>query len=525
MAEQTNLIKEPKNYLDPIVYHDPSIKADLIVKKYTPQKTDVENNLWGNNKHAANERTEGVTIPIIKVNNITIDFQNILYFKIESKNFSPTILLTIIDFDNLIKFKDIPGMNNVITVYIGSNMNAPYKPIKLNFYITNVSTSNNKITYTGVYKLFALKNSQLKAIVHPGCTSCSTNSSNELNTFEYLHDIALDCGLGFAATDKCKEIQDRLPRLMISQNYEDFIKQQIEFGGLDENSIFDCWIDFYNYLVLVNVSWVFNENNDPNVLAIFAEEGFNNNNEEDETPKNQECIRTIHNSNRLGFSNLSFDSYEDIVKNGSLMDKGNLKTVYYMVPDGNNGTNRINTFQVQTIEDSIDGNHIEDYEIKKTSSFVFDFNKYNVNKQKIIRNDFFEKRRSKILKVKMIKPNYGLTRGILVNMMMFEYDSTIKRDILFEHENLNSENENDKMPDANINDDIFTVGDIIENTGVGLPNNAKNGQYYIDGVEIIYDSKLQKLDQYLYLIKKGKHKNYTNKYTHPKYKINNINNV
>lgn len=520
MADTNNFIKEPKNYLDPIVYHDPSIQIDTIIKKYTPQKTDVENNIWGNNKHAANERTEGITIPIIKLNNLTIEFQHILYFKIESKGFVPTIVLTIIDYNNLIKFKDIPGMNNVITIYIGNNINSPYKPIKLNFYITSVNTSNGKITYTGIYKLFALKNSQLKSIIHKGCTSCKTSETYELNTFEYLHDIALDCGLGFAATDKCKEIEDRLPRLMISQNYEDFIKQQIEFGGLDENSIFDCWIDFYNYLVLVNVSWVFNENNDPNVLAIFVEEGLNNNNEDDQFPKIYECLRTITNTNQVGMTNLTFDYYEDIVKNSSLMNKGNLKTVYYMVPEGNNGTNRINTFQVQTIEDSIDGKHIEDYEIKKTASFVFDFNKYNVNKQKTIRTDFFEKRRSKIMKVKMIKPNYGLTRGILVNLRMLEFDAEIKRNILYEDENLKKENTNSNMPTININiDDNINIGEAVENSGFGLPNNAKNDQYYIDGIEIIYDSKNQKLDQYLYLIKKGNHKNYTNKYTNPKFRI------
>lgn len=515
--DKNNKIVEPKNYLDPIVYHDPSISADVISKVYTPQYNESDTNLVSPRKEYSNERLDGVSFPVIKINNINIDLSNIVYFKIDSKGFVPTLVLTIYDYNNLIKFKDMPGMNNVITVYLGS-LNNDYKGIKLNFYITNVNVFGDKITYNGIYKLFKLKNSQLKSIVHSGCSKCKTSSTSKLNTFEYLHDIALDCGLGFAATDKCKDINDRLSRILISQNYEDFIEQQIQFSGVDENSIFDCWIDFYNYLVLVNVSWVLNENNDPNCLSIYAELGVDSYDETMPIPKTKEVVRTINNSNELGISNLLIESYENIVKNNNIVNYGNLKTLYCLKPEGNNGNNSINTFQIQTIEDSIDGKHIEDYEIKKTCDIIFDFNDYNINKQKIIRTDFLNKKRSKILKVKLQKINYGLTRGMLVNVCIFEYDPVLKREILYSYENINGENDKINIPNMTLPEGI-TIEEIINSSKIGLVDFSKSDQYYIDGVEIIYNQSCQKFDQYLYLIKKGSHNNYTNKYTLPKIKI------
>lgn len=522
-----NGVLEPKNYLDPKVYHDPSDELkETIVKIYTPQYDSAENqkNNLNNvdNKAYANERVDGIDIPVIKLNNTIIEMNNIYYFKIDSRGFTPRLTLTIIDYDNYIKSTDMPGMNNVINVYLSGTSNSVYKPISLNFYITNVSIYDNTITYTGIYKLFKLKNSLMKSIVHNGCSQCGTSQTYSLNTFEYLHDIALDCGLGFAATDHCKDINDRLERLLISQSYEDFIEEQIQFGGVDENSIFDCWVDFYNYIVLENVSWVLNENNDPRNLSIVAEQGLLSNDERDKELPVIEMVRTITNSNTIGITNLNIESYEEIVNNSDLIFNGNLKTVYYMTPEGNSGNNAIDIFQVQSMENSIDGKHIEDYQINGVPSFVFNFAPYNVNKQKIIRSYFFEKHRSKMLKVKLTKINLGLYRGMLVNVLIYEYDPLIKREIIYDSNNLGSENESIDMPDIDTSDmNGYNINDLIANTSVGFINTAKSDQYYIDGVEIEYNYNLQRIEQYLYLIKKGSHSNYNNKYTLPKINLSN----
>jgi hypothetical protein len=57
---------------------------------------------------------------------------------------------------------------------------------------------------------------------------------------------------------------------MQHENFKEFIDRQIKISGLDEDSIFDVWIDLYRYITMVNVSWVLTEDIDVNHLAINA---------------------------------------------------------------------------------------------------------------------------------------------------------------------------------------------------------------------------------------------------------------
>ena len=80
----------------------------------------------------------------------------------------------------------------------------------------------------------------------PGCSAkyCQLGPNKYPTTYEFLHYVAVtECGLGFAATDKVKEIKDDKTRIIRSETYTEAIQKHVAFGGLDENSVFDCWVD------------------------------------------------------------------------------------------------------------------------------------------------------------------------------------------------------------------------------------------------------------------------------------------
>ena len=70
----------------------------------------------------------------------------------------------------------------------------------------------------------------------------------KLNTYDTLLEIAKENKLGFAATKGCKDVKDERYRLVQTKTYVDYVKEIIGYGGLDEESIFDAWIDLFGYI-------------------------------------------------------------------------------------------------------------------------------------------------------------------------------------------------------------------------------------------------------------------------------------
>ena len=139
----------------------------------------------------------------------------------------------------MIEFSDVPGFDNVITVVIIIPVDGVYKKISLDFYILSCNFSDNYASYFAVFKCMALEKTHLKQIsLSGGCSSkfCQLPSNDKPNTYELLHCIANECGLGFAATQQTKEIKDYNYRLVYSQNFIDVIKEHVSFGWYKKNS-------------------------------------------------------------------------------------------------------------------------------------------------------------------------------------------------------------------------------------------------------------------------------------------------
>ena len=463
MATEANqeIIKEPYNPTDPEVKFDPEFEGKLVVKEFDDADKTSSHGSYNSLKDDA------INIPIVRLNNITLTDEQIDQVIIYYNSFFPKIHLSIKDTENVIKICDTPGFDNEINVVITCQINGYYKKLTLLFYITDFNIYDEYIAYDGVFKMQSLNTHVMKQI-----------GKGKLNTYNMLSEIAKENKLGFAATKKCEEIKDENYRLIRSKTYIDFIQDQLSFSGLDEESIFDAWIDIFGYIVMVNVYYVLNENVEPQQLTIYTIYGGENTiNDENMEPQAVQVQRTLTNNLvDTANTNLHFKVFENIIDNKKIYENGSLNTNWYMSSPCED--NKIEQEQLQIIENSAEGvSFAKEYEFGKTEFLGIEFGETPILIKKKINQRYFEKIRAKRLKVELERYNIGLERGTLVNIIFKEYNSAVIKTF---------NNNNDE-----------------EESIEGKVNLYMSGMYYIDSMEFEYITDEHKIKQYLYLIKKS----------------------
>lgn len=515
---ENTYLKEPYNPTDPVVVFDPEFEKSAIVVRWNSTGGEQPVNELSQNVL----KEDAIRWPLIKLNTRVIDKMQIKSFKLEVKDFLPTIELEIFDNDKVIQGTDVPGMNNVITVVITAPVNGANKKISCDFYIDSCEFTNGIISYKGELKLLDLKKSKFAQI-----------GDKELSTYEFLEKIAKDCKLGFAATEQCKEINDSRWRQVYSQNYKEFIEKQIEFGGVDEYSVFDAWVDQFGYLVMVNLPYVFKETVDPLQLTTQVVAGETNDEHNSILPEN-----TVHLVNRMitnnkdgnAAGNLYFNNYESVVNNEQNEKEGNLKTLWYLINPCE--TNLIASKQIQVIEDSVDGlQGSNEYEFETSEFIGVEMSDKPILVQKEIANSYRRKIFAKQLYVEMEKPNYSLQRGQLLQVITEEYEPITKKIIIDNYTNAQTTEKtdiekNDEIVDSDISNTVIndsssvtnpslsglyyikTVGFKFSGSSTGVTDKKGNPRQYISDEENIL--------QYMYLVRKDIQNNIINKYTPPK---------
>ena len=484
-------LSENVNFTDPIVRHDPTIEKGIVAQ--LDISDDGANSVEGIRPGFDNKKYNAIDVPVILLNNYMLDRDNIESMSINYDGFLPTLFLIVSQHSNEISAMDTPGLSNVITVGMTSMVDGAFKPISLDFYITSVKTFDNEIYYYGTYKLLSLEQTVSEEIGFDGCDSefCKLEANEHPTTYEFLHVIAQKTGLGFATTDQVKEIADDKYRYVTNQNYKDVIQQHLKFGGLDENSIFDGWIDLYRYLVVVNVPWVLNENIEMEDLGNYVEsKSLISDGKIPHQQDNEMSIRIISNYKELvGNTNLQISSYKWKTNNKGIIENGTSNQFMIGSPTGysaeNNGS--LNQKDIEIQENSPEGiQYKDDYEFKVNKFLGFEMgNAADGNTpvlyQEQIRNSYFQKIRQRRLQVNMETPNMGLQRGTLVNVLIMEYDTKTSKLLV-------------GATNSDTNDEILS--------GSPVSNNSVSGLYYIDGMEFTYEKDDNKITQVLYLIKK-----------------------
>lgn len=508
----------PRNRTDLHVVFDPvnDHMGDFIaIHKQTSEKDpSVTNN-------STVESSEGIINPIIKFNNIVLNEENIYFFKLYSKNFLPEIELIVKDVDSRIRFMDTPGMNNVISIALTHPSNGVYKKVSLNFYITSFKNDGNYIHVECSFKFPYLDKIITRQIK-------SVEDKQLITTYEFLERIAKDAGLGFATTCEVKEIRDNIYRRLESEKIKDAIPKHIEWAGYDENTYMVGWLDWYGYIDLLNISWLFREVVPPDEMSLVSHYGNNSTeNTKDTVQQDYEITRVITNSHDNGSaSNMQIRSYEQLTNPGDSYYNGTLETHYSVSMQANGGSGNYEMYQIQCVENSVDGkNDVESYTFENIIYDGFEMNQNrSVLKQQNLRNKWMEKQHSRVLHVTLENPNYGIQRGMIIGVILTTSDTGKKSVLLRNAQNalrdtttdqlatsIESFREATEVESINKYDDTPMFQNMVDNREVPIFNLC--GQYYVDSVSITYSSVTKAFEHELWLIKTTGYNNLINKKT------------
>ena len=489
--------KSRLNFCDPFVIFDPAFNASTVAKGFTSDNASDTGRMA---EEQAMTMVDAIKIPIIKVNNRVIPSQDIISLNLYYDEFLPHIDCAIHDSQGLAKFADTPGFENVITIIMTMPGEVTYKKISLDFQITSFSPVGQNIYYSGEYKYLPLETIQHKQIkcTNPEC------QSEKLSTWELLWTIAKELKLGFAATESCKSISDNRYRICSGKKYKEYLLNEISFSGLDENSFFDVWIDLNGYIVMINVSWLLKTEVKTEELSIKVAHNIQSTSTDATETKWTETNRTLTDFPMQPTDNsMKIESWEDISDNNIYYNGASKSFTGFTLSGGQSENTKIDKFDIQYKEDSKSG-------IKDASNYqqfqrwffsgIEMSDEIPVLQQKTLRENFFEKQRTRILKVLLVNQNFGLQRGSLVNVMIYETDKVKKYKLI---EGMTNYGDTDC---TEWSDEQSQFLNEVTDDGKGetpICNYTISGMYYIDKMEFQYSERNQKIQQYLYLIQKN----------------------
>ena len=219
---------------------DPTIQQPII-KLNDLDSSSSKNRVKDGTSSGFSERI-GEKAPFIRIGNAHIDAGLILSLHIEQSGIIPTVQISFIDESGAFTSTSFPKTNPLVTVYVAST-HRKLKSFSQTFLIT--STSSIPIGPTGIrYDLYG-------ELYVPKLMSNFIKSYSKLSSSEVLKQIATELGLGFATNEELTN--DTMTWINPNLSYLEFIKRITEHAYKSDSSFFDCFIDRYYVLNLINV--------------------------------------------------------------------------------------------------------------------------------------------------------------------------------------------------------------------------------------------------------------------------------
>ena len=489
-------IKTPENDSDPYVIIDPELQKAEIVTRYIGEETQ--------NLEFEKTMSDAILVPLINLNGMNLDEDKIESVEIFYNEFAPKLILIVNDPNKDTQFVGSPGLNNAVTVILTCPSNGMYKKISLLFYIKEIiSLDESLIKYECEYF-----NPNLNKITF------GQIGEDKLTTFEFCEEIAKTLKIGFAATDGCKDVSDAKWRQAYSERLRDFIYDQVKCGGLDEESIFDCWIDLFGYLVLVNFNYVMHYKAKLDNYSILAPAGIKTTIKitDEETNQPIKVKRILTNNPDLPFSQLKIVDTQNNLYTHNTQNTGSLKRFWILNSAGD--ANLLEKKEIQMIEDSVEG-VLMTHAYESTSTEFLGAEMADDTPclfQKHVREMCLCKYRSRQLTVDLAEANYGIQRGTLVYVSIIETDINKKQLITLNNGAVSTSNIYSKIAekaDGNEDVDVIPVTDVQPQSAAEIvdqdnfvANPALSGFYYVDSLVFRYVRGSNVITESLNLIKK-----------------------
>jgi hypothetical protein len=250
MSAEINIKKAILQYRDPDILLD-----ELAVADTSGQEGDSELN----DQKSGNVQKKyfGAAEPLVRINTEIIE--GLKYFKLDLTGFKPTLIFRFETIDDRFIYTSFPKDGDIVSIYI-----RPYgeifKPIRMDFIINEVISPFNNGPYTdytastGKYQSYTIMGEvRIPKLYKHICKSFSGNSSDA------LLKISEDLELGYASNEE--RTKDSMNWISPNLDYETLIKHIVNSSWLGEEDYFDCWIDQYYNINLINLKKQFDENN------------------------------------------------------------------------------------------------------------------------------------------------------------------------------------------------------------------------------------------------------------------------
>lgn len=423
-----------------IVEFDHSLEKEQIALPYKSStvKNDDLDYSDSNQSDKSALKIYGIQIPLIKINNIIIDFASVKYFVLTSEGRLPELTLTVEDTYQLITNIDKPGNDNRVIVQIIPRYDDTYKKINLTFFISNIRVSGSLVTLTCKYKLSDL-------------TSTKFETFGEVDTYNLLKDIAIKTKLGFASNVK-GDTKDKRYVYCNNKSYFDIMNEEIQFSNTEEH-ILDYWIDFWDSITLVDIKERLNTIEPDEEIEIWVASQTYEITENVET-KPIKLPAVLINLPSLNQSELYVKDYNMVLSPGAQISKGSDKV--YGIYEENK-------------KESLD-HLLQDEDIKKDIFIKYDYlgeiyGDYNYFLSKSVREAYIQKQTSDKIVITLNSPNLGLMRGNKVNFIRYVNDDVL--------ENKLKDLEQNNIIDRNVKTNIPVEDYKIDGDG-------GNGKYRLD---------------------------------------------
>lgn len=221
-----------------LVKNDPSItKPEIIIPLTNSSPEEMGDEYIKNQGEIQQTSIYGIVSPLIQINNITINFDEVQAFELSSAGVTPTVRIICVNKNNFLSTLDRPGNDNELIVQIIPPFDNVYKKINLVFYINKIKNLGGNIEVSGIYKSPSLFETRYK-------------SFGKINTYDLFNLISNDTKLGFASNVAGSDKSNRYIYCN-DINYKSLLSREVISDN--ERCIYDWWVDLWDYINLVDI--------------------------------------------------------------------------------------------------------------------------------------------------------------------------------------------------------------------------------------------------------------------------------
>ncbi len=236
-------------------------QSKIVIPLNSPGYKEIQDTFTGNKFQGKQTVLYGIRVPLIKINDIVIDYNDILYMSLDGSHMLPRLNLVIYDTKHLIKGLQNPSSESEVRLQILPRVENAYKKIDLTFYIKSYSANGDVLSFSCIYKVIDLYTSRIKCF-------------GEVTSYELFEQLATECKLGFASNVSGSG-NDKRYIYCANNSYESLMSNVIQSSGDSGNSVdsrimYDCWVDFWNNINFVDSYERFNTVDSDDDMMIYV---------------------------------------------------------------------------------------------------------------------------------------------------------------------------------------------------------------------------------------------------------------